>query len=395
MSTATSCSDRRVAVVATIIIGVIIYGSLFPFDFRTPAGTDGPLSKLIKTWDVVPGRGNLIANVLLYAPLGFFGFLIPRTRGNPNLRLLVATLGGLVLSVTLELIQFYDAGRITHLADVYANTIGTAIGAVCARVFGADIQWPFIREMGAKPVPALLLMTWFGDRLFPFVPTINLHKYWDALKPVFLTPSLPVYDFVRYTAMWLTVCALIEAIAERNRSRFLFPAVAVFILGFKIVIVTKVLTIAELLGAVVAFGIWQVLLRRTPRVRSVITAIVLGTFIAGSRLAPFDFAPTVRPFGWIPFLSFLNGSLMINTQSFLEKSFLYGSLLWLLLESGLQLRYAAGMVAAGLFCASLIEVYLPGRSAEITDAVMVLLIAWVLSLLTERPPREVASQSRV
>ena len=115
--------------------------------------------------------------------------------------------------------------------------------------------------------------------------------------------------------------------------------------------------------------------------------MILGTFIAASRLAPFDFELTSRSFGWIPFLSFMSGSLLINTQSFLEKFFLYGSLLWLLIESGLHLRHAAAIVAVGLFCTSLMEVYLPGRSAEITDAVMVLLIAWVLSLLTETYPR--------
>ena len=379
--------DKRAALVTTIIVGVIVYGSLFPFAFRAPAATEGPFSTLIKTWNVMPGRGNLIANILLYAPLGFFGFLAPRVSKNSNLRILTATFCGLVVSVVLELIQFYDAGRITHLADVYANTIGTALGAVCARIFAADIRWPFIRELGAKPFLTLLLLAWLTYRLFPFVPTIDLHKYWDALKPVFLTPSLPAYDLLRYTVMWLTVCAIIASIAERYRSLFLFPAFAALVIASKIVIVTKVLTIAEIFGALGAFGLWQVLLRCSPRVRSSVMAMILGAFIAASRLAPFDFELTSRSFGWIPFRSFMSGSLLINTQSFLEKFFLYGSLLWLLIESGLHLRYAAALVAVGLFCTSLMEVYLPSRSAEVTDAVMVLLIAWVLSLLTEPYPR--------
>ena len=48
--------DKRAALVTTIIVGVIVYGSLFPFAFRAPAATEGPFSTLIKTWNVMPGQ---------------------------------------------------------------------------------------------------------------------------------------------------------------------------------------------------------------------------------------------------------------------------------------------------------------------------------------------------
>jgi VanZ family protein len=376
--------DRRLALVTAMIVGLIVYGSLFPFDFQIPAASTGALGALIQTWDLVPSRGNLIANTLLYAPLGFFGFLALRTNVDARIRVLASILSGVVLSVVLELTQFYDAGRRTHLADVYANTIGTVLGALGGIVFGTDGRWPPLREIAAKPFPALLLIAWLGYRLFPFVPTIDLHKYWDALKPVFLTPSLSTFDLLRYTAMWLTICAMIEAIAGQNRSRLLFPIVAGFVFVAKILILTKVLSVAEIAGAGVAFAIWLLLLRCDPRTRSIIAVLILATVVVALRLAPFDFQATARQFGWIPFLSFMSGSLMLNVQSFLEKFFYYGSLLWLLTEAGLPVRYAALVVALGLFSTSLAEIYLPGRSAEITDAAMALLIAWIFSLMTER-----------
>ena len=383
--------DRRLALVTGIIVGLISYGSLFPFHFGIPATATGPLDALIRTWNFVPSRGNLLANTLLYAPLGFFGFLALPTNVDGRIRFIAATLTGLVLSVALELTQFYDAGRRTHLADVYATTIGTCLGALGGIVFGAEIRWSPLREITAKPVPMLLLFAWLGYRLFPFVPTIDLHKYWDALKPLFLTPSLSAYDLLRYTAMWLTICAIIEAIAGRSRSRLFFPTVAGIVFAAKILILTKVLSIAEIAGAGVAFAIWLSLLRCAPSRRSMIVAFVLGAVVVALRLAPFDFHPTGRQFGWTPFLSFMSGSLMLNVQSFLEKFFYYGSLVWLLTESGLQLRYAAFIVALGLFGTSVAEVYLPGRSAEITDAAMALLIAWIFSLISERAPRRALS----
>ena len=49
-------------------------------------------------------------------------------------------------------------------------------------------------------------------RLYPYVPTIDLHKYWDALKPVVFHPRPTGYDLFRYTAIWLTIGSLIESV---------------------------------------------------------------------------------------------------------------------------------------------------------------------------------------
>jgi hypothetical protein len=72
-------------------------------------------------------------------------------------------------------------------------------------------------------------------------------------------------------------------------------------------------------------------------------------------------------------------------MSFLEKTFLYGSLIWLLGETGLRLGTSAVLAATMLFTTSWVESYLPNRSAEITDALMALLIGAIIALMqTER-----------
>ena len=96
------------------------------------------------------------------------------------------------------------------------------------------------------------------------------------------------------------------------------------------------------------------------------------------------FQETPREFGWLPFRSFMEGSLELNTLAFLEKSFLYGSLLFLLGEAGWPLRRSSMFMAFLLLTTSWAETYLPGRSAESTDAVLVLLIAAGFALLPER-----------
>ena len=183
---------------------VIVYGSLYPFDFSVPAGGDGPVSVLLGTWANRPSRGDFLANILLYMPLGFFGMLSFSRRVGFWLRLLLVVAGGAALSVTMELIQFYDAGRVTNASDVYTNTFGTLIGALVAILFSDRFSLPLFPEIMARPVPTLLITAWTGYRFYPFVPTIDLHKYWHALRPVILDPIPAPYPLYRHTSIWLT-----------------------------------------------------------------------------------------------------------------------------------------------------------------------------------------------
>ena len=89
----------------------------------------------------------------------------------------------------------------------------------------------------------------------------------------------------------------------------------------------------------------------------------------------------------MPFRSFIYGSSEVNILSFLEKTFLYGSLIWLFGRSGLEIRVSTVLVAIMLFATSWAETYLPGRSAEVTDALIGLLIGAILVVLARTNPQ--------
>ena len=95
----------------------------------------------------------------------------------------------------------------------------------------------------------------------------------------------------------------------------------------------------------------------------------------------------------------MHGSIEVDIQSFFEKFFLYGSLIWLLARIGIPLRIAAASLAAGLAATSWAETYLPGRSAEITDAVMAIIIAEAFARISgdyySRPRRRMATTGSV
>jgi hypothetical protein len=201
------------------------------------------------------------------------------------------------------------------------------------------------------------------------------------------------YDLGRHITIWLTLFALIEALLGRRRSVFGAVLFAGFLIGARISIVDKALSMAEVAGAGIALFVWPLALLLRLRLRAFLLALMLGGYILVERLQPFVFQQIPREFGWLPFRSFMTGSLELNLMVFLEKGFLYGGLLFLLGEAGWRLRNSAIFVALTLFATSWAETYLPGRSAEITDAVMVLLVASAFALLPSepRPTGETAS----
>jgi hypothetical protein len=68
---------------------------------------------------------NVLRNIILFLPLGFFAFGI-------RPRLLVVALAGAALSGTVELLQAFIPGRNPLLVDLLANTAGAALGALIA-----------------------------------------------------------------------------------------------------------------------------------------------------------------------------------------------------------------------------------------------------------------------
>jgi len=105
--------------------------------------------------------------------------------------------------------------------------------------------------------------------------------------------------------------------------------------------------------------LWMVLLRRLPGKFSVL-AVVFASMIAAERLEPFRFEALPRDFGWIPFASFMQGSISVNIQAFCQKFYEYGGLIWLVFAVARQTtrfwsvyqRFAGGGFRACVYAGS-------------------------------------------
>jgi VanZ family protein len=141
--------EPRLAIIAAGVVGIIVYGSLYPFEFYDNPDVHGPVHDLIASWRTPTSRDDVIANILLYLPLGFFSVQSVR-RLRSFILVLLVVFAGTVLSVAIELTQLYDLEHYSAMADVYANTAGTLLGAtagvVLRRGFHLRLFWASSRD---------------------------------------------------------------------------------------------------------------------------------------------------------------------------------------------------------------------------------------------------------
>jgi len=372
---------------AVIAAGVIVYGSLYPFVFYNAGSVAADISHFAGTWNQPPqSRGDLLANILLYMPLGLtIALALDRSKFRT---LILAGIGGAILSLAIELTQFFDAGRVSVMSDFDLNVAGTIAGAALARTTGAGwskLSWP---TGSAAAFARLLLLAWLGWRLYPYVPTIDLHKYWYSVKPL-LTQHITAYDVLRYTVYWWSAVFLFQTGLGSKRTWLLFPA-ALFIFFAKIVILGLVITPSELLGAGLAVFLGQPVLKRYAAIGVPCLAALLLLTIILSRVLPWQFGGGQKAFQWIPFYSVLHGSLQVNAISFAEKFYLYGAALLMLVTAGMRLSIAVFLECAILFATSLLQTFMVGRSAEITDVVLAMLTGVIYMFLRRQPAQNSA-----
>jgi VanZ family protein len=366
-----------------LIMAAILYGSLYPFDLNLYDAGQAGLSHLLSTWRNPPqSRGDLIANVLLYMPLGF---AVGNASGRKFWPIAVAAIGiGAGLSFSIEWLQYYDQSRVSCLSDFYLNVIGSLVGVLVSQAPGCRLSVISLPEGGRAVFARVLLFAWAAWRLYPYVPTIDLHKYWRSFKPIVLYPDIGAYDVFRFAVLWMGVSHLLRTGVQSKMSPYLLLAVTAGYFCAKVLIVNQSLNLSEIVGATIAL-----LLSRLPATRFYpgVLALLFAVVVVLSRIIPWHLAMITRPFQWVPFYSLLHGSLTVDILAFCEKTFLYGTLLLLLVEAGVPLSLACMGECITLLATSALQTLVAGRSAEITDAVIALLLAFVYLILDRKNRR--------
>lgn len=422
---------RTYAAVGAAWLAFVIYGSLVPFLFRPL-----PLAQAIERFTAIPylhltidSRADLVANVLLFVPLGYL--LLASLRTDRRSRLAHVVTGGLtvgscfVLSLLIEFTQSFFPSRTVSLNDILAETSGAVVGVIVWLLVGQALTiW--IRDLSRqRRRPALLqrilavyCVAFLISQLLPLDLTINLgelaQKYRDGR--ILIHPF--AFSYVSWTAMvWdylgdIALNAPLGAAAvvllygrSGHRRPELALAIGAAIVGAvefaQVFVYSRYADVTDLLtGSIgVAIGVLAttMVIDRAPnknvsgRLTSVSRTARIGVLVWTAVLlayhwAPFDFsldrahlAIGVRHLFSLPFSSYYAGTEFHAFTEAARKALLalpLGVLLRLAISGRGQMGTNRGLVAAGvggfLFFV-MVEVgqaTLPTRVPDLTDAMI-------------------------
>jgi VanZ family protein len=344
-----------------------------------------PLYLLFHSLEIGSGRrfvADVIINVAIYIPMGMSAFLAFRRFRHTGPIVL-----GAVLSGSIEMAQLFTPGRRCSTLDLLNNIAGSAAGVLAGMLF-ERIAGP-VRKGAAEfraPDPSALasVFCWAASLVFPFFPVMNLAD-WDHKLAVFAQgPAFASIPLISAAANWVAVAYMIRAM--RVRRIRLWLAFSLLLIPIQFAIATRQPMPADLIGAVAGIVLFLVTENIPSGISFAAWAFIGVLTVRG--LAPFHWDVHGQSFTWIPFGGFLNSEWQYGIQLILQKTFSYGAAIWMLRRAAMRWLAAIFIVCAVLAAIEVIQIHLPGRTAETTDPLLALLAGLGLRVL-ERPARTV------
>ena len=365
---------------------LILYVTLYPFRFDFGLHEGSVLSLFMSTANNRFSRGDVVANVILFLPFGFFAMQRVLPDATRFIRIIFVIASGALFAFGIECAQNYLPGRVASIYDVAMNTVGVMFGAVLG---WKDLRGKFLTSRKLKTgyrqkdiFPLILLGAWLGVQLVPFVPTLDVQNFNDALKPLFFGSFLPL-DALRYFIVTMVVCRLVGTLTESGRLRMTLMFLPLGVIAIKPFIPGGSISQGKVFGTFLGYAVWWLILSRIRR-NSGILAFLLAAQIVIQGLTPFVFNPYRGNFSFIPFVGFLKSTMFNNVIQFTEKTFLYGALLWLPIKTGLSLRSSLIFCVVLLTGIELAQMFLPGRVSEISDPLLAVILGIFLYFLDLR-----------
>jgi VanZ family protein len=377
---------RRVLI---LVVLLIVYGCLYPWRFTIPHLAANPLAVLLHSWPSLAPRyfvRDVLINVSLYVPLGFAGHLHFRRSAWPGFGFYGPVLLGLFLSVSMELLQLLEPARNTNMVDVITNVTGSALGVALGVLFEAiaapaapahAMEWKT-----ADRAALTLAFCWIAWLFFPLFPALSRYGVASKIRGFLHSSPLDLRTLLSAAFAWYAGGLLISAAGIAMPRRWF--AVTLIAVPIQFLIVDKQPTQAFLLGAITGTVLFLLLhsdgAPNWPPAAKEAWAF-LGLIVLRG-LVPFHFTSRAQPFGWVPFGATLDSEWQSAGRILIEKIFYYGTTIWLLRTAGLKRARATLMVVATLAAIELVQIHLPGRTPEITDPLLALLLGFVLATLS-------------
>jgi VanZ family protein len=360
-----------------LIVVLIIYGSLYPFSFQHSPSVPNAWGEFLADRRLWTSRGDVFGNALLFAPFGVAAMLATNRVSAKAKRVLTVLACGTGLAFLLQVVQLWIPVRSASLADVVWNVIGTSLGV------GISLALPDRRERHHELTiherwAVAFLILWIVVELAPFVPTFSWSLIKANLRPLIFEPTISPVRVMVNAAVVLLIGYLIQCLPAIRKPTLVFVGLLALVNLLRPFVVRYPIGLSTLLGATAGVIVWLSIYRNSAmRQTGVVFSVLLVTYTAAA-LAPFSFQYTPNDFRWIPFEPLLEGSMMANTQALAESALFFGGMLILVARQGGSALAVGVCLAVWAGALEVVQIWLPGRNANITEPLIPLLLGILL-----------------
>jgi VanZ family protein len=264
---------------------------------------------------------------------------------------------GFAISLGVELTQRYIPFRAATYDDLVANTIGATVGAIIA--FSSK------KKLSDAGILVILWLLWIG---FLLLPMIN-HA---PLPAIGLDADLLWIGSISTLLGFLVLSLAIKPNAIPGAILALAPAAVLWM--YPNLLLSR---LAATIGAILIARLAQPQLTR-------LIAPACVIWLVFQELYPFDFGKPIHAFSWIPFETLFENRPQNYYPAIFEKLFFYTAVVWAMRFQGAKLFKAYSVPAVALMAGEFAQCFLPGRTPELTDPVLISVGAFML-WLTESP----------
>ena len=333
------------------------------FDFTLT----NPFRVLIGSWNArafLSDRVDVLVNVALYVPVGLCGYLAFRKSRGRVFAAVVPVLIGLVVSTGVELLQVYEAVRRSNLIDLLCNVAGSVLGVVLGATFSAVSK----RRRKVDAGVYLVLACWVASFSYPFVPVSAGSVLFAKARSFLASDPFSLPAFASAFAAWYVGGFLLTRVGVRQPMAWLMLSVG--IIPAQMFLLSRQPVWSDLLGALA--GVFAFSLTRM-RYHALAAAVILSVIVLRG-LSPFQWRANPAAFSWMPFASMIEASWRNATLSLLEKMYYTSAAIWSLCFAGLRLRVSIVIVSVLLLGIEMAQTMLPGRTPDMTDPVLAVLL---------------------
>lgn len=194
---------------ALVWFGLVIYASLHPFSGWRDIGVS-PFAFLEGGWPRYWTMFDILSNIAVYVPLGFFLALALSSLPGRFTGAILASLIAAGISLALECLQTWLPARVPSNLDLAFNSIGGVLGVVLAHRFGPRFfatlslwQYRLVAPLPHAELGLTVLGLWL---LIPLSPEILLFGGGDLRQFLGLPGALPfeASSFILLEAMVVT-----------------------------------------------------------------------------------------------------------------------------------------------------------------------------------------------